>query len=245
MDPETIRKHVQQYYTQLFARGRTVPTTVRIASGRQLAMELGYPRSLCDCIPDRLWDLFAPCGNPLPYVDVLDGQWVLNLGCGVGIDSLALAATHSGVNVVGLDVVWNALRRGAAETGGWCSPIRNLHWICGDAIDLPFCAQCFDTVFLNGVFNLFADKRALIGELRRVLKPHSQILIADLCSDAPLPHHFAEEADAWAWCMSGALTMNELLNLLHQAGFDGLTVQEKEGTEGFFRIVVTGRQSRA
>jgi arsenite methyltransferase len=245
MDPRAIKKHVQHYYTQLFTRGRTVPTTVPIASGRQLAIEVGYPRSLCDGIPDRLWDLFAPCGNPLPYIDGLDGQWVLNLGCGVGIDSLALAVAHPGIHVVNLDVVWNVLCQGLAGTGGCCWPTSNLHWICGDAIDLPFCSHCFDTALLNGVFNLFADKRALLRELGRVLKPRSQVLIADLCSEAPLPDHFAEEADAWAWCMSGALTLIELQNLLHQEGFDSITVQEKEGAEGFFRTVVTCRQSRA
>jgi arsenite methyltransferase len=245
MDPRTIKKHVQQYYTQLFARGRTVPARVPIASGRQLAMELGYPRSLCDCIPDPLWDLFAPCGNPLLYLDDLEGQWVLNLGCGVGIDSLALAATHPGIHVVGLDVVWNVLQQGCCGTGTSGRPPRRLHWVCGDATALPFCTQCFDATFLNGVFNLFVDKQVLLGELRRVLKPNAQLLIADLCSEAPLPDHFAEEADAWAWCMSGALTLDELLNLLRQTGFDAITVQEKEDAEGFFRTVVTGRQSRA
>ncbi len=245
MDPQTIKKHVQQYYTQLFARGRTAPARVPIASGRQLAMELGYPRSLCDSIPDCLWDLFAPCGNPLPYLDDLDGQWVLNLGCGAGIDSLALAAAHPGIHVVGLDVVLNVLQQGRCGpgAGGW--PPRSLHWVCGDATALPFRAQCFDAALLNGVFNLFVDKRALLGELGRVLKPHAQLLIADLCSEAPLPDHFTEEADAWAWCMSGALTLDELLNLLRQAGFNAITVQEKEDAEGFFRTVVTGRQSRA
>jgi SAM-dependent methyltransferase len=245
MDPDTIKKHVQHYYTQLFARGRTVPITVPIASGRRLAMELGYPQSLCDRIPNHLWDLFAACGNPLPYLDGLDGQWVLNLGCGVGIDTLALTVAHPDMHVVSLDVVWNVLHEGLSGTSGRSQPSRNLHWVCGDAIELPFSAQCFDAAFLNGVFNLFADKRALLGELRRVLKPRSQLLIADLCSEAPLPDHFLEEADAWAWCMSGALTLIELQDLLHQEGFDSITVQEKEGSEEFFRIVVTSRQSRA
>ncbi|HBD09126.1 MAG TPA: hypothetical protein DCZ69_12775 [Syntrophobacteraceae bacterium] len=243
VDPETIQEHVRRYYARLFARGRTVPEGVPIPTGRQLAMELGYPPSLCSRIPDYLWDLFAPCGNPLPYVEGGKNPWVLNLGCGVGIDSLALTAAHPGMHVVGADAVWQVVsqaNRGVDE-GQW--PSTGLHWLCGDATRLPFRYQCFDAVLLNGVFNLFADKPALLKELRRVLKPRAHILIADLCNDTDLPDQFAQEADAWAWCMSGALALNELRDLLGQAGFGTIEVREKEDAEMFFRTVVTCRKS--
>ena len=243
MDTEEIKRHVKRYYAELFARGRTVPTTLPILSGRELATELGYPSALFDLIPDQLWDLFAPCGNPLPHLSGPENQWLLNLGCGAGIDSFAMVAQHPGTHVVGLDVVWTVLHQAHrwADTGTLQS--KGLFWVCGDAAALPFQSQHFDAAVLNGVFNLFPDKESLLGECRRVLKPRGQLLLADLCSHGPLPDHFAAEADAWAWCMSGALTLDELLALLNRAGFDDIMVNWQEHEDMLYRTLVTCRKA--
>jgi ubiquinone/menaquinone biosynthesis C-methylase UbiE len=91
---------------------------------------------------------------------------------------------------------------------------------------------------MNGVFNLFSNKRTLLKELRRVLRPHGQLVIADLAAAAPLPEYFAGEADAWAWCMSGALTPAQLQNLLQLSSFAGISLHQEEDGDMFIRVMV-------
>src|SRR5512143_3110594 len=105
MDPNSIKHHIRDYYAGLFAKGRTAPAALPIRSGKPLAAELGYPMDSLGLLPDELWNLFAPCGNPLPHLQCACGQRVLNLGCGAGIDSLALTLLHPEGHAVGLDVV--------------------------------------------------------------------------------------------------------------------------------------------
>jgi arsenite methyltransferase len=243
MDPNRIKHHIRSYYTGLFAKGRTAPAALPIRSGKSLAAELEYPNDFLELIPDELWDLFAPCGNPLPHLLCACGQKVLNLGCGVGIDSLALTLFCPGTHVVGLDVVCDILHRAQR----WCRTAKLLQtlpsWVCGDGEVLPFRGQSFDAVLMNGVFNLFPNKHILLKELHRVLRPHGTLIMADLAAAAPLPEYFAGEPDAWAWCMSGALTTAQLLDLLQQSAFDGITLNREENADMFVRVMVVCRRA--
>jgi arsenite methyltransferase len=243
MDPNRIKHHVRDYYADLFAKGSTAPATLPIRSGKALAAELRYPEALLGLISDEHWDLFAPCGNPLPHVRCTRGQKVLNLGCGAGIDSLALALLHPEIHVVGLDVV----REIVHEAHRRCRTSLPVHaspsWVCGDGEVLPLCDQCFDAVVMNGVFNLFSDKQRLLKELHRVLRPHGQLVIADLAAAAPLPEYFADEADAWAWCMSGALTPAQLHDLLQLSGFAEIGLHQEEDGDMFARVMAVCRRT--
>jgi len=243
IDLRTIKQHIRHYYSRLFASGRTAPSALPIRSGRPLAVDLGYPEDFLELIPDPLWDLFAPCGNPLASLRCVSSQRVLNLGCGVGVDSFALGVHCPGMQVVGLDVVWDVLDKAQRWSSAAGYEHADLLWVCSDGEVLPFRAQCFDAVVMNGVFNLFPDKQRLLEELRRVLRSHGQLIIADLGATAPLPDYFAGEPDAWAWCMSGALTAVQLQGLLQETAFEAITLNQEEDGEMFVRMVVTCRKA--
>ncbi len=243
MDPRQIKQHIQDHYAALFFEGHTTPPKLAIPSGKPLAKELGYASDLLELIPDHIWDLFAPCGNPMPYLQCSPTERILNLGCGVGIDSFIIAAHPLGLQVTGLDVVWEALDK-ARRWSHAATCIRSRpSWVCADGEDLPFRAQCFAAIVMNGVFNLFPDKRGLLSELRRVLKPHGQLIIADLSSTRPLPEYFADEPDAWAWCMSGALTQIQMKEMLEQEEYQSVKVHREETGDLFERVVVTCRSA--
>lgn len=244
-----VLSHVREYYRDLYERNPSLQGLVR--TGRLLAADLGYPLESLQFIPDDYWERFLPCGNPLPMIHALSGERVLNLGCGVGIDSFALQATEKGhVTHVGMDVVVPVLQ-GARTLAASIQPKSQsavhpqhserlegnpFHWVCGSGGELPFRPESFSWVLLNGVLNLFPDKLSLLAEVRRVLLPGGHLVGTDLCCEGPLPDYFAGEADAWAWCMSGACTAEDLMELFREAGFLEIGLFPQEEGEMFHRV---------
>jgi arsenite methyltransferase len=241
-----IKEHVQEYYRSLFERGQVAPAHLPVRSGKRLAVELGYPPSLLDLLPEHCWQLFAPCGNPLPYLTPKPGDWILNLGCGIGIDSLAVALEYrDSVHVVGIDAVVNIIHKAYTLICSINLLRSSFYWVCGDGECLPFRRHCFDAVLMNGVFNLFPEKSGLLRGLHRVLKPEGALLLADLCRVGPLPDYFEAEWDAWAWCMNGACSAEELVTEFAAAGFNRVEIYTEESGEMFNRIVLSCRRSSA
>lgn len=238
-DNGAIKSHVRGYYADLY--GNKQACRVPIQKGKRLAEALGYPLDLLDFIPQSHWERFFPCGNPLQRVHPSAGERILNLGCGAAIDSLALWVLYGkAVQVVSMDVVLGVLQKASKLAGSSLlameSSGQGLSWICADGEQLPFQAGAFHWVILNGVFNLFPDKASLLHEISRILSPAGQLVATDLCIEAPLPDYFHQERDAWAWCMSGACTEEQLGGLLSEEGFEEIQVSHEEEADMFHRI---------
>jgi SAM-dependent methyltransferase len=212
-----MKTYIRRYYEELYRRKEGMKPPVM--TGKPLAAELGYPASVIEAVPDELWEDFLPCGNILPHVRPGIGDIVLNLGCGAGVDSLALMELRGNrFGIVNLDIVYSVLLT-ASKAARQILPSREPDWIRADGEALPFASGSFKWVMLNGVLNLFPDKGKLVGELSRVLDAGGTVAGADLCRAGPLPDYFRDEPDAWAWCMSGALTEEELDAAFESAGF--------------------------
>jgi arsenite methyltransferase len=242
MDSQDIRSHIRKYYTRFFQQGQQRGLPVQ--TGRSLARALGYPIECLDFVQEEDWRRFIPCGNPLPFLSPAAGDRVLNLGCGIGVDSYALCSAHSApVDIIGMDVVFGILR----EVGRLSSLCKHhgatLHWVCGDGLHLPFLPESFEWVIMNGVFNLFPEKNALLREVRRALKPSGRFVCSDLCRTIPLPDYFIEEPDSWAWCMSGAPTEEELGALIDESSFELLGLIKEEEEDMLYRVTFTCRKT--
>ncbi len=210
--------------------------------GKPLALELGYPRRLVESLPDKLWKDFLPCGNVLSLIRPKDGDRVLNLGCGAGVDSILLKMSRSArFSVFNLDTAYPALVKARDAARGLVSG-QGFHVMCSEATALVFPSDFFDWIMLNGVFNLIPDKGELIEEINRVLKPGAILAGADLCRKLTLPGYFASEPDAWAWCMSGALSRKELVELFENGGFSLLSTVGENMDEFFDRVVFSFRK---
>ena len=113
--------------------------------------------------------------------------------------------------------------RNNAEKRGY----NNVEFRFGDIDDLPVNDQVVDVVVSNCVLNLVPDKRKVFSEIRRVLRPGGHFSISDVVLVGELPDALRESAELYAGCVSGAIQMDDYLNLIEAAGFEGITVDRK------------------
>jgi SAM-dependent methyltransferase len=158
------------------------------------------------------------CGNPVAVADLHEGEVVLDLGSGGGIDVL-LSARRVGPTgrAYGLDMTDDMLdlaRRNAAEAGA-----ANVEFLRGRIEEIPLPDASVDVVISNCVVNLSPDKPAVMREVMRVLRPGGRLGISDVVAEDRLSAEDRAERGDWAGCIAGALSQSEYLLLLTVAGF--------------------------
>ena len=166
-------------------------------------LAVGYSAEDLALVPEMAI-LGVGCGNPAALADLKEGEAVLDLGSGAGID-VFLAAKKVGERgrVIGVDLTGEMVARGrrlAREHG-----FGNVEFRQGDIEHLPVDPASVDVVISNCVINLTLDKLASFKEVHRVLKPGGRILIADLTTIGELPPEVRASAAAWADCLAGAM----------------------------------------
>ncbi len=214
-----IKAYVRRFYQKLY--DGSYRCSAPIERGRDLALKLGYPPAAVSTIPDDLWDHFVPCGNPLSAAPLegFTGRG-LNLGSGAGIDAVVLLqGVNPPASIINLDPVATILKRAQIRLAPSTAGSGSILWCCGDGEHLPFRHHTFHWVLLNGVCNLFADKRGLFCEIARVLHECGRLFIYDLFLNGPVPSYFLDEPDAWAWNMNGAQAPEEVEKQLISCGF--------------------------
>jgi SAM-dependent methyltransferase len=220
---QEIKTYVREVYARLAASGTANVSHAPIASGEDLAHALGYDTSGLS-ISKKAWNLFAGCGNPLQEIE-LEPHWtVIDLGCGVGIDSqVAALSLQPPGRVIGIDITV-ALLRQAKEYAG-AHP--GCHWIAGDAEQLPLQSANVDLVITNGSFNLMPHKEQALAEICRILRPGGYLALADLIVVGEMEPITEGFEDAWSWCVAGALSAGEYEVLLKSKGFSWWELKER------------------
>ena len=186
--------------------------------GRPLAEHLGYPGEVLDRIPDGAIESFAGVGYFFDLADLTEGEAVIDLGSGSGMDAF-FAADRVGPagNVVGVDFTAEQLEkaRGLAEEAAY----PQLEFREGRIERLPAERESFDCVISNGVINLAPDKAAVFVEAARVLKPGGRLAIADIISEEQMKESIVCDADLWASCIGGAAQRDAYRAAIEDAGF--------------------------
>lgn len=165
------------------------------------------------------------CGNPLAFAGVQEGSTVLDLGSGAGLD-LLIAAEKTGPSgtVIGVDmteVMISAARDNARKAGH-----SNIEVRMGQIEALPVEDTSVDWVISNCVINLSPDKPAVFSELSRVMKPGAQFSISDIVVQ-DLPGWIRDSAAAWSACVAGAISEDDYLQGLRDAGLTEVQVTER------------------
>jgi arsenite methyltransferase len=171
-------------------------------------------------------DLGLGCGIPTDYAGIKSGDSVLDLGSGAGNDCfVARALVGEAGNVTGLDFTNEMVekaRKNASKLG-----FGNVKFVTGDIEEMPLSDSAFDVVISNCVLNLVPDKRKAFSEIMRVLKHGGHFSVSDVVIKGDLPDKLKEDAEMYAGCVSGAVQIDEYLDLIEGAGFKDIKIQKQ------------------
>ncbi|MCO5224421.1 MAG: arsenite methyltransferase [Thermomicrobiales bacterium] len=164
------------------------------------------------------------CGNPTALAELKQGEVVLDLGSGGGIDVL-LSAKRVGPtgHAYGVDMTDEMLA--LAERNRAAQGVDNVTFLKGRIEDIPLPARHVDVVISNCVINLAVDKAPVLREAFRVLKPGGRFAVSDVVSQGHLPDDLRNDMEAWIGCIAGALEENEFRSLLTEVGFENIGIQ--------------------
>lgn len=164
------------------------------------------------------------CGNPTALIELQEGQTVLDLGSGGGIDVLPSAKRVGPTGFVyGVDMTDEMLAlalENKAKAGA-----TNVAFLKGRIEDVPLPANSVDVVISNCVINLAADKSLVLKDAFRVLKPGGHFAVSDVVADGPIPDALRENMQAWVGCIAGALDIDLYTTFLTDAGFEDIGIE--------------------
>jgi len=175
-------------------------------------------------LPDAAVLASLGCGNPTAVADLREGETVLDLGSGGGIDVI-LSARRVGPSGIayGLDMTDEMLALAAnnAKEAG----VSNVHFLKGVIEQIPLPASSVDVIISNCVINLSVDKPAVLTEMARVLRPGGRIGISDVVAEDHLSASERAERGSYVGCIAGALSKDEYVAGLEAAGFEHVSVE--------------------
>jgi arsenite methyltransferase len=183
-----------------------------------------YSRDETSTLPEQAVDASLGCGNPTALIELREGETVLDLGSGGGIDVL-LSARRVGPSgkVFGLDMTDEmlALARENQRRAG----VGNVEFLKGEIEHIPLPDNSVDVIISNCVINLSADKAQVLREAYRVLKPGGRFAVSDVVVRGDVPPDVRQNVELWIGCVAGALEEREYGRLLADAGFEGVDVE--------------------
>jgi SAM-dependent methyltransferase len=192
--------------------------------GRTLAARLGYPSEVLDQVPEGAIESFAGVGYFFDLAELHDGESVIDLGSGSGMD-VFFAAQQVGPNghVVGVDFTVEQLEKARALASA--AGIGQVELQEGRIDALPVEDESFDCVISNGVINLSPEKDRVFAEAARVLRPGGRLAIADIVSERELIERTRRNVALWAACIAGAVPQEDYLGAIEAAGLRIETVR--------------------
>lgn len=193
--------------------------------GRAMAERLGYAPADLDRIPAEAIDSFAGVGYYFHLADVKEGETVVDLGSGSGMDTF-MAALKVGARgkVIGVDMTDE--QRAKAERLRDRDGFRNVTYVKGYIEDVPLGDGIADVVISNGVVNLAPDKTKVFREATRLLKPGGRFAISDIVTEVQLPESIVCNSTLWAACIGGAAQQDNYRGQIAAAGLRVVTVQD-------------------
>lgn len=232
-----LRDNVRQFYQQAALNPK-----------KELCCPVSYKTGDVSHIPEEVLEVSYGCGSPVQFSGISQGETVVDLGCGAGIDCF-IAAKQTGISgrVIGIDMTQEMLEKAnaALEKVALKLGFLNCEFRQGFLERIPVESDSADAVVSNCVVNLSADKSKVFAEIHRILKNAGRFVIADIVADRQVPVYLRNNQRLWGECISGALTQDEFLSCARNAGFYGLQIlksfkyREVDGIQ-FCSVVVRG-----
>jgi arsenite methyltransferase len=216
MKEEKVHKVVRERY------GKITKTDSCGCGCASTSQQIGYSKSELASVPKEA-DLNLGCGNPIALASLKEGETVIDLGSGGGLDCF-LAAKKVGVKgkVIGIDMTAEMLERARANAkkGGY----KNVEFRLGEIENMPVADNTAHIIISNCVINLSPDKQRVFSEAFRVLKPKGRLMISDMVLLKELPDKVKASVLAYVGCVAGADLKEDYLGKIKQAGFGNVVV---------------------
>ena len=231
MEDKEIKKHVKQRYSGIAKSGTSCccSSSECGTSFKEQAKVIGYSDEDIKKIPEEA-NMGLGCGNPVALASLNEGETVLDLGSGGGMDVfLASKKVGSKGKIIGVDMTEAMIEKAkqTAKKHGYS----NVEFRLGEIEALPVEDNTIDVIISNCVINLSPDKKKVFQEAYRVLKPNGRMLVSDIVTEGKLPLNVRKNLDAWAACIAGAMEKKEYLRAIEEAGFPKVKIVSESSYE--------------
>ncbi|MCK5567046.1 MAG: arsenite methyltransferase [Actinomycetia bacterium] len=235
MENKDIKKIVRENYGKMATQGSSCcgpqtscgPTTSCGGTGvaTDVSKSIGYTDEDIGVVPEGA-NLGLGCGNPIALASLKEGETVLDLGSGAGFDCF-LAAIKVGKSgkVIGVDMTPEMIEK--ARENAIKDNYKNVEFRLGEIDNLPVADNSVDIAISNCVINLAPDKSKVFKEAYRVLKPGGRMMISDIVLVKELPEQIMNSIEAYVGCVSGAIKVDDYLEIIEDTGFSEVKIIEK------------------
>lgn len=234
MNKDEIHTLVRDNYAALSRKGGSCCGVAQYATSSEalttISQAVGYSSQELESVPEGA-NLGLGCGNPLALALLKEGQTVVDLGSGGGLDCF-LAARQVGERgrVIGIDMTPEMVDRGRRNAAKGNYP--KVEFRLGEIEHLPVANETADVLLSNCVINLSPDKRRVFREAYRVLRPGGTLMVSDIVLLDELPGFITDSDDAYCACIAGAAQKQDYLESIRDAGFTGVFVQDETSVAG-------------
>jgi len=221
MEKNNIKKIVKDAYSQIAVNGSGCGCSCNKA--KNISKSIGYTDEELKIVGKA--NLGLGCGNPLAFGKIREGDIVLDLGSGAGIDAI-LAAKKVGPNgkVIGVDMTEEMIEK--AKENAKKVGVENVEFLLGEIENLPVKDNFVDTIITNCVINLTPDKAKTFSEAYRVLKQGGKIYLSDIVLLKELTEEQLNNKELISGCVAGALLRDDYLDKIKGAGFSVKVLHE-------------------
>jgi len=222
-----LKKAVREGYARIAEQGSSCCGPVSSCCGsadtaQEISRNIGYSDGEITSVPDGA-NLGLGCGNPVASALIREGDTVLDLGSGAGLDCF-LTTNKVGENgkVIGVDMTPEMVARAGenAQKGNYT----NVEFRLGEIENLPVADNSVDVVISNCVINLSPDKCRVFAEAYRALKPGGRLMVSDIVLLKPLPSSILNSIEAYIGCIAGAAMKSDYTDAIRAAGFQDVVV---------------------
>lgn len=242
-DKEEIREFIRKNYSEVAAKGseggccgggcscNSAPMDID-----EVSAKIGYTEGDLLNVPSKA-NMGLGCGNPIAIAALKEGETVLDLGSGGGLDCfLARRQVGDTGYVIGVDMTPDMIKlaRKNAEASGYT----NVEFRLGEIEHLPVEDGSVDVIISNCVINLSLDKEQVFKDAFRVLKPGGRLSISDVVATAELPQNIKQDLSLIAGCISGASYVEDIKTMMHNAGFRDIRLTPKDNSREIIKTWV-------
>ena len=218
MEEEKIKKMVREGYAK-------IAKTENCCCNPKISKKIGYTKKELQSVPKGA-DFSLGCGNPIALASLKDGETILDLGSGAGLDCF-LAANIVGEkgNVIGVDMTPEMIDK--ARENCRKGKYKNVEFRLGEIENLPVADNTADIIISNCVINLSPNKKRVFKEAFRTLKPGGKLMVSDIVLLKELPETVKKSVQAYIDCLSGAVMKDKYIKLIKDAGFQDVKIVEE------------------